>query len=211
MKVTRYICHTSRTIKVLKFLFVLKIVTKFRFWKFRVYFRTFRFEILSIPKLRVRRWRVSQAVGIFRYSWSNDISGNSGFYIHRFVYSGLSLVVCPTQLTFFDDFVVTTTKVRSMKQTQLSWRFKSLEFSKSWISKKGKGISATMNIRHRLMVKHNFPVQHFWQIQSKFMTNSNISVISPFQLQIKTGNVRHVFICGTIIYNAEICFGSSPI
>ena len=139
MKVTRYICHTWRTIKVLKvlkFLFVLKIVTEFRFWKFRVYFRTFRFEILSIPKLRVRRWRVSQAVGIFRYSWSNDISGNSGFYIHRFVYSGLSLVVCPTQLTFFDDFVVTTTKVRSMKQTQLSWRYKSPEFPKSWICPK---------------------------------------------------------------------------
>ena len=60
-----------------------------------------------------------------------------------------------------------------------------------------------MNLRHKHMVKHNFPVQHFWQIQSKFMTNSNISVISPFQLQIKTGNVRHIFICGSMIYNAE--------
>ena len=78
-------------------------------------FWTFRFEIFSIPKLRVRRCRASQAVGIFRHSWSNDVSGNSGFYIHGFVYSGLSLVVCPTQLTFFDDFVVTTTKVRSVK------------------------------------------------------------------------------------------------
>ena len=115
MKVTRYIRHTWRTKKVLKFLFVLKIVTEFRFWKFRAYFWTIRFEIFSIPKLRVRRCRASQAVGIFRHSWSNDVSGNSGFYIHGFVYSGLSLVVCPTQLTFFDDFVVTTTKVRSVK------------------------------------------------------------------------------------------------
>ena len=149
MKVTRYICHTWRTIKVLKFLFVLKIVTEFRFWKFRVYFRTFRFEIFSIPKLRVWRWRVSQAVGIFRYSWSNDISGNSGFYIHRFVYSGLSLVVCPTQPTFFDDFCCDNHQSEKYETNTAE-----LKVQKPWIFK-------ILNIqkRKRNLRNHEYPPQ----------------------------------------------------
>ena len=101
-----YVIHTWRTIKVLKFLFVLEIVTELRFWNFEVYFRTFTFKIFSTPKLSVRRCRAIQAVGIFRHLWPNDIFGNSGFYIHGFVYSGLKLSCLPYSADLFWWFLL---------------------------------------------------------------------------------------------------------
>ena len=68
---------------MLKLLFVLKIVTELRFWKFEVYFRTFTFKIFSTPKLSVRRCRAIQAVGI-------DIHGLTIFLgIQGFISMGL--------------------------------------------------------------------------------------------------------------------------
>ena len=144
-----YVTSHMEDNKGVEFLFVLKIVTEIRFWKFGVYFRTFRFEIFSIPKLRVRKCRASQAVGIFRHSWSNDTSGNSGCYIHGFVYSGIELSCLPYSADLFLMILL--------------WQPPKWEVwnKHSWAEGKKPWISEILNIqkRKRNLRNHEYPPQ----------------------------------------------------